>query len=232
MAIKNTLLGGTDWTTSSQLNAADLNDTMDAAANYIKTLSTFYLNSFLYSVYDDFESYSVGAFTTNSLWDVSSSGSGTFTTEIVSGTSAGGSGKELQSTSASTSGGQSGYTLVKAIALSANKHTFIRLYCSLSSSGAANAHTSSVQISFDRGSTYHDAANSSTPDDYSFFALSQIMTVATGSNNYDCYIGGKRVQQVSDATFQIWFRADRSNSQSGTQARFAIDDVRQGAYSI
>ena len=75
MAIKNTNLGGTDWVTDETLYSADLNDTFDAAFEKIQTISNFWLNSDLYSVYDDMESYSIGAFTTNAKWSVSGGGS-------------------------------------------------------------------------------------------------------------------------------------------------------------
>ena len=53
MAIKNTAIGGTDWT-QERLKAEDLNDTFDAMASKVNTLSAFWLNSDLYDVYDNF----------------------------------------------------------------------------------------------------------------------------------------------------------------------------------
>jgi hypothetical protein len=56
MVIKNTTLGGTDWT-QERIKAEDLNDTFNAMASKVNTLSAFWLNSELYDVYDDFESF-------------------------------------------------------------------------------------------------------------------------------------------------------------------------------
>ena len=75
MAIRNASLGGSDWG-NEELTSTDLNDTFDAVVNKVQTLSAFWLNSDLYDVYDDFDSYSTGAFTTNTNWTVSLSQTG------------------------------------------------------------------------------------------------------------------------------------------------------------
>jgi len=112
MAVKNTNLGGTDWTDGDILYAADLNDTFDAATNKIQTLSTFYLNGSLSTVHEDFESYNTGSWAAPG-WTLGSTtegeGAGSYSFRIISGANYVGSGNEfyimVQSKTAGAGGG-------------------------------------------------------------------------------------------------------------------------------
>lgn len=231
MAIKNTALGGTDWANDEEVDATDLNDTFDAALSKIQTLSAFWLNSDLYDVYDDFDSYSTGTFSTNSKWDISNSttGTATATTTIEASTFAGGSNQEMKMFSSSNNAFSSGGSnLAKSIDLTADTHKFFRVFCSYSGSGSDQPGTAYLRISFDGGSTYHNIFTYNLNDDSGLGVTSSVLVVAKGSDEYDCYIGGKMVQNLTDASFEIWINS--SCGTSGIQTRSLstyIDDVRE-----
>lgn len=215
MAIKNTLLGGTDWVDNEAPSAEDLNDTIDAAVTKIQTLSAFWLNSDLYDVYDDFESYGTGAFSSNSEWTVSNC-------EIAASTNAGGSGQELVVSAAA-----SDTATAEAINLVADSHTFMRVYSSIGSGAFGD-----TDVSFDGGSTYNTLLRADNDDAQNVGqALTTIYTVAKGSDEYDCYIGGKMVDNVTDATFTILIRSTNDDPASGTSNVY-VDDVRQSKSTI
>ncbi|HEY9705824.1 MAG TPA: hypothetical protein V6C58_25535 [Allocoleopsis sp.] len=235
MAIKNTLLGGTDWTGTDYLTATDLNDTMNAMANEVMTLKTFWMHSMLRSTYDDFESYTTNnTISASSLWTSSTSGditSNTFTCRAS--TNAGGTSKEGEITASRSNvgGSTSGTYTIKAIGLTANKHKFFKIYSTCSGNVSGGVATS--RISFDGGSTTHDLLSIS--GNVGISALNTVMVIATGSNAYDCYIAGKKVQTLTDATFEIWLQVYVSNS-SGLGAQpsvtMYIDDFYESAGTV
>jgi hypothetical protein len=228
MAIKNTALGGTNWA-GEELKAVDLNDTFNAAVSKIQSLSAFWLNTDLYDVFDDFESYSVGNFATGVKWTLTTSGSGSNAT-IVSSTNSGGSGKELKLLGDLSNANDQTVT-VYSNTLSNNKHTFVRCYSNLFTTRAA---TTSFTVSID-GTNYFTVASCSAVDIASAIvenanSTSLIFVVAKGSDVYDLYIGGKNVQaDVNVANLEIYFRLSYdyiSATASRTPAVY-IDDVRQ-----
>jgi len=235
MAIKNTLLGGTDWTSSDYPTAQDMNDTMDAAANLIKTSPCFWLNTELYDVYDDFNSYSTGAFTTNSLWNISETGQESgfnLTQEIQTTQLAGGTTQELMlEINRSSQGAGPGYIYAKAINLTANRHTFIKTYSRFDFGGGAGSTSGHTSVSFDGGTTYHTLYAVVISDDSDGNTLNQVFVVAKGSDEYDCYVGGKMVQNLTDASFEVWIRCVMGGYMNGN-GYLAIDDVRQSKVDV
>jgi hypothetical protein len=223
MTIKNTNLGGSDWTDNNTLNYVDLNDTFNAVYNQMKVLPAFYLNTAFYDVYDDFESYGVGSFTTNAKWTVTP-GSGLVT--IASSTNAGGSGKEIVINSNGANSAE-----IKAIANTANKHIFVRVCCIGTVSGGLNSSTSTGVFNFKiEGQSYtpcvtfgpYNSGGAGT-------AWTEILVVALGSNQYDVYAGGKKIfANVTAATPNLYFQSVGSTANGTTSSIITyLDDVRQ-----
>lgn len=233
MAIKNTALGGTDWTNEEAPSATDLNDTIDAAVNKIQTLSAFWLNSDLYDVYDDFDSETTGALSTNSRWEIASGG-----VSVVESTNAGGSNKEVYINASRTSGspGTTERTF-NSLDLDANKHTFFRIYHSVYRQSDGSYSDTDVRISIDGGSNYDQIAEyQGGISGVTFNFRSNVLIVANGSDQHSLYINGKFIRQVTNATFQIMLscrvvQTTGGSTQTG-HARAYIDDVRQSKSTI
>lgn len=231
MAIRNTAMGGTDWTAGELgLNSADLNDTFDAAFSKIQTLTMFWMNSDLSTVYDDFDSYPVGAFTTNSLWTVSTVAytNGIATSSIASSTTAGGSSKELVLVAKGEDGGlaRNSTVTVNTIGLSDDTHKYVRVAWSIT---AAN-NGCSLEINFG-SQTYTVIITGKDIDETQYF---DIKVIALGSNNYDVYVGGKKIySNVNEADPQIYFRVTGGGAGSSVSTiTVYIDDVIESSGSV
>ena len=198
MAIKNTKLGGTDWAIGDNIKAADMNDTVNALVDKVQSLSNFWLNSFLSDTYDDFSSYSVGTFTTNSKWNITLGKSIPETNpraEIVSATTAGGTGKELQLIANTTGYGSSVKTssaTATTLSLVANRHTYCKLALDLNKNSSAYYARQTVQFgnATDGWSTVF-TRNGATNTSNIGQILTSVLVVARGGNLYDVYYAGK-----------------------------------------
>jgi len=226
LAIKNTNLGGTDWAADEKLASADLNDTFDAAYNVLQTLSTFWLNSDLYSEYENFNSESTGAISSNTNWTFSG------TTSIVESTNAGGETKELYIHAAST-GAANSYAETKL--LDDNRHTFCRVYAQVRATGSIT--DANVQAGFAKDSNYYNIITIASSGSGQYIScLSCIHVINTGDGAYDLYIGGKKVASysgVSASDAQLQIRCDVDGGGGDTaQAIAYIDDIRQSAYDV
>ncbi len=233
MANKNTALGGTDWTDSEGITTTDLNDTFDAAAEKIKGLTTFFLNSFLYDVWDDFDSYSLGTFTTNTLWDITNTApSGiTSTSEIIAST-INASGRSLKLTTTTTgtatvNGGSVAFTKT----LTANKHTSCKIKysaSSLSAGGMYNRIIISVGNPTDGWTTCSTKGNMGSVTDTQWFYI-----VANGSGNYDVWIGAEKTE-VNSLTIAAQLKIETSVNETNISryANVEIDDVYQSGGSV
>jgi len=230
MAIRNTNFTGatTNWASGELgLKSVDLNDTFDAAFNKIQTLSTFWLNSDLYEVYDDFESYSLGAFATNSKWTVSSGGT------IVASTNAGGSSQELYINASGTV-----TRTVSTKELKNNRHTFFRCY--INTNGVSNNNISgNAQIRFANTGSYYKIFNWGTSGIQQHTVISDVKVINTGDGDYDLYIGGKLVASYSGVSvvnakiLDIQVSATTGGTAStNAQTKFYMDDVRQSAFDV
>lgn len=248
MAIKNTNLGGTDWIDNEVLEAADLNDTFDAIYEKVVSNPAFWLNSEFYDVYDDFSSYTTGdniASENPTNWTLTdnSDGSGAskvITFQTVASTTAGGTTDEARIRAGATGGAASelrAKAVAKAINLTANKHKFIRVNVSWNGSTndpGARYRDVGMQVSFNKGANYDKGIFDSGDSVWKLDgALTEILVVAKGSNEYDCYIGGKLIRTVTDATFQIWIQAVASGNRGDTCNCYVyIDDVREGKFEV
>ena len=239
MAIRGSALGGTDWGNEG-LTYTDLNDTFNALTNKVQTLTTFWLNSDLYEVYDDFESYSTGNFETNAKWDITitltSGGTGNYgTSTIESSTAAGGTGKELK-LFAYGNYQYSGYRNATVTAVSndlpSNKHVFTRLY--YGNNNARWASNSVIQVGLNSYQTiYQIPSNVDSQVSYPF-VNSLLLVIAKGGNYYDVYVGGKLIQSnVYTTSPQLQFRVfSQSGNSTGSRSQLHIDDVRISKGSV
>lgn len=234
MAIKNDLLGGTDWVDEG-LVYTDLNDTFDAVVEKIQSLSAFWLNSDLYDEYENFNSYSTGAFTTNTDWDVTLTGTYAYS-DIVASSNAGGTTNELRVGVQTRKGTGNKSAVVKSKTIDSNKHTFCRLYGSMA---AYKDDTTTYSISFDNGTTWYTVGSITAPNITNASATgtftSDMLVIAKGSDSYDIYIGGKKVgSNVSIAAPQIGFKVDcgYTDTSDGTSTYMYVDDIRQAKSEI
>lgn len=214
------------------VKAVDINDTFDALVNKVQTLTAFWLNDELYDVYDDFESYSVGAFSSNAKWDVNIINGGS--ADIVLSTVSGGTSKELRfgrTTSSSSDTGDTSGAILKMIDYPSNKHAFMRVALGGSTSGPSGGvleHRVRTEVSFNKGTNYDDALNFSSSSGTlgSSSGFTTIHVVAKGSDQYDCFIGGKLVRTVTDGSFEIWIRGTLGRISNVSSSQTYIDDVR------
>lgn len=211
--------------------STDVNDTFDALFVKVQTLSTFWLNSDLYSVYDNFNSYTTGAITSNTNWTF------TGTAEISATTNAGGDTKELLLTA--TAPATSTVTATASTKLlNDNRHTFARIY--ISTNGISNNTISGfAAVRFANTGSYYNILNWGTTGVQAQTVVSNIMVHCTGSGNYDLYIGGKKMASysgVSAANAQILdIRASATTSgvaSTDATTHVYVDDVRQTAQDV
>lgn len=234
MAIRNDNLGGTDWTSGeNNLKADDLNDTFDAAVDVLQQSPCFYLTSTLYDVYDDFNSDTPTDPPDVSKWtvtpDLDTANSGTCT--VTNTQNAGGTTNELTVTITKTGAGtpRRSYEWAKAIALTADRHTWMRVAYRISDTSSSGS--SYPVVSFDGGSTIHPLVSVGDETKMSL-SYNNILVVAKGSDEYDCYIGGKLIQNVTDSSFEIWLSPTTNYGVSGVYSYLYIDDVRQSKTSV
>lgn len=229
MAIKNTLLGGTDWTSSDNCSYADLNDTFDALFEFCAGQAVWYLNSNLYDVYDDFDSYSTGTFSTNTDWEIIKGGESgvTETAEIVESTNAGGSTKELKLTVQGDENYNNNATVTaKTINLPANKSFFCRIYAKLFHVVADDSSWARLRIGLGNATaiTVMESKNDFGVGTYAFLS---VLVVAKGSNTYDVYVGGKKIiSGTVQANPQLSIIAYGEGRSGEGCANIYIDDVR------
>jgi len=223
MAIRNNSLGGTDWGNEG-LTYTDLNDTFDAATSKIQSLSAFWLNDELYDVYDDFDSYSTGAFTGNTKWSTSGD------IDIVNSQNAGGTTNEVRIKAYQFANG-SDTSSITSLDLDNNKHTYFRLY---SSWGLSNDNFSDHEVRIIiNGSTYKIFDNSfpgAGSTHISGNLKSDVLIIAKGSNIYDIYLGGKKVGNdvtITDLEIEIENYVNAGGSSSNLTLNTYIDDIRQ-----
>jgi len=225
MAIRNTGLGGTDWSDGEVLDAEDLNDTFDAETSKVQSLSAFWLNSELYDVYEDFDSIATGAFAGNSDWTVSTSGG---SVSISNTQNAGGTTNELYMSASSSSGTNT--ATVTSQTLSANKHTWCRIQVQITSTRDNGSATAQIGLN---GNRYTIASFSYGSGDNQIGGLystiqTDMLIVAKGSDGYDIYAGGKKVgSAISDSTPELEFYVTATGSGQTHGVILYIDDVRQ-----
>lgn len=238
MAVRNTNLpnGSTNWSNGNVLTHTDLNDTFDAGSNKIKSLSAFWLDSYLYTVYDNFDSYSVGAWVDNTLWTGIVGGSATNASRsisVVSSTIAGGSSKEIAIVASVTGGNAAADTHAQfsSVTMPLNKHFFLRGKVVTSYTGASGGVGYYCSASLDN-STYYNIADLSSQDDGSNSAFFMVFVQAVGSGTYNLYSGGKLLGTYSTTVPNVRIRSGMASGASGTgSVTVYIDDARYSTYN-
>jgi hypothetical protein len=237
MAIRNDLLGGSDWEEKNLLTSQDLNDTFNAAVNKVQTLTAFWLNPELYDVYDDFESYSVGAFTTNAKWTVSG------TASIASEDFGEGTTKVCRlNPSITTSGPTTTNISITSLGLLDNRHTFAKIKIFSFRNGTNNSqHQTILKFKLGEQTTktifIASAGGVLNSDSTSIVEVYfNILVLAKGSNKYDVYANSKLIYSgVTEADPNIFIEATASTNNSNTSTVYlttSIDDVRQSKGTV
>ena len=235
MAVKNIRLGGADeFENKKPINAEDLNDTFDAAVDKVQTLTTFWLNDFLYDVYDDFESYSVGEFTSNAKWDFTTTvnaGSGlTLSGDIQSSNPwLEGTTKSILLTCNTGSAAGNGTVVLESKTIPNDRHIFAKYsYDSFNEFSGA-----SLSLFFQLGNiseyTIYSGGTGSRGKSGWLFCR------AKGAGFYDVYIDGlliiNNLETTSDNNFRITLNALSNSSNTGTSS-FRLDDVRVSKHEV
>lgn len=226
MAIRNTNFTGstTNWAQGDKLLSTDLNDTFDAAFSLITTLTTFWLNSDLQTVYDNFDSYSVGAFTSNAKWTVATTNA---SAAVASSTNAGGSDKEIVLTCSNSTGGSASIT---SLGLTDDTHKSIKMKCTSTAGGNSDASTS-IELQF--GGVDYTVASWSGPDNVTMSAYCGILIIALGSNNYDIYVGSSKIaSNVNTADPNIRLKLNKTSVSNTDTNVLYIDDVVESSGSV
>lgn len=152
---------------------------------------------------------------------------------VVNSTNAGGSTNELNVKAQAGLAQSSATATIEAISLTADRHTFMKMYCQKSHSGSNGTHTQAVDVSIDGGSTWFEIFGGGQNDDENASCLTSVLVVAKGSDTYDLYLGGKKVDaDVVNASFTIQIRADMTRNAGTVISQFYIDDIVQSKGTI
>lgn len=185
MAVKNSNLGGSDWGSSTVIKSIDLNDTFDAAINILRTNPAFWLNTNSYDVYDDFDSISLGSFSSgNDDWDVTVTGSASITN--TSSVLAGGSNKEIAMRLTANSAGA---VTMSATSFNTNRSIFTRVYGKFGSAASSGSNDTTFSFSLNGTNWYTCVLQDDEGSDDTFNSM--ILVVAEGDDTYTIYFGGK-----------------------------------------
>jgi len=250
MTVKNINLGGaSNWVSLENLSSTDLNDTFNAAFNKIQTLTNFWLNAELHTVYDDFTGYSTGAMATNTNWTVTASSTGTggtvtnSCTVVASNLAGGTSGRELELYADVDGSGVARTSTIEVTSklLADNKHKHCVFLLTPFPGNSNDTFTVTITATLYFGSqtlslfsqTLKNNANSYVPSGvYGQFIVD---VVALGSGNYDVYVNGyKRFSNVAEADPQLGFKAySQENSTARTGGmKIYIADFLESAYAV
>jgi len=215
------------------LDSADLNDTFDALYDLASQNPAFWLNSDFFNDIENFDSYGAGAFSSTGNWTVSTTAPAgtTATSTIVASTTAGGSNNEykIEATNTGTNSNTGNVTATLG-SMIANAHKFIRL--AFQFEGSQVGVSKSVIIRMKIGSTNIDIINYSgagacgSPTSTPLYC--RVLIVALGSNQYDAYVGGKKVvSSATEATPNLGFEVEATGNSGGANvtSRLFIDDI-------
>ncbi len=217
---------------------------ISGAVSDLGSSTPWFLDSNAYDVYDDFESYSLGAFADNAKWTHTgvNVSAGAYSATIVNSGYPGDATKQLANRTYFSSNAKvssSASLITKIINLSTNKHTYIPLYIAFDNYGE-DGMSSTVYVSFDKGTNYDlcvrmSKSSSSIIQEVVVNCYSNILVIAKGSNQYDCYVNGNLFRTITDASFQIWVRqtvGSTYNGQAGYGGYFYIPRVIQSKASV
>jgi len=180
----------------------------------------WYFDSDKYTVYDNFNSYSTGTFSSNTKWTASSNN------YIVASTNAGGDTKEVEMRSVDTT---NKLVTLKAIDLTANKSTWFRYWLSHTYVGQGTGGTPRAYVTIDGGTNYYEIYQGGMGQNANVSFANEILVVALGSGVYDVYSGGKKViSSNTPSTFELGIKIQGVDRTSVDEyVRIYIDDVRQ-----
>jgi len=209
--------------------SADINATFDAFFDLAISNPAFWLNGSTFDVYDDFESYATGSFSSNANWVVISG-----VPSISVTTDAGGTGQELK-----MSGSFSATTEVRTDSLAVDRHTHIKAFWNHSHSvGGASGATSEANLRIKmEGGSFIEIIDINTTDGRGAGngdGLMDFKIVALGSDVYDVYAGGKKViSAITASPPRFYMRLSGSRATlGGTTLTLTIDDVTQSKVAV
>jgi len=184
----------------------------------------WFFDSRFYEVYENFDSYSTGAFASNTNWTIGGSGNAT----ISATQNAGGTTNELY-----LYGGGGNDKTATTLVLKPNRHTYARVYCYAYLLGS-NTSSYYCAVRFGNTGSYYNFLSGGSSGVHEINVLSSVLVIANGNNNYDLYVGGKLVASYSDVTeanAQLDFKAyGASGVSTSGQGHLYIDDVRQSKF--
>jgi hypothetical protein len=232
MAVKNTLLGGTNWATKEFFRSQDLNDTFDAAVNKVRTLTAFWLNDELYDVYDDFESYTAGDFTTNSNWTVSLSTTllGQATASIGTSNSVTGTSNKILTITArgdaGVSTGGSATVVLTSLQIPNNKHVYIPIVKGgfVSTTGSPS-NPQEIQIKLGTGSYIDVFMAPGTNERHRGDVPTYFLIIYKGGNLFDIYYGPRKIATNYSSTTSNFQIRIYGNGVNGTNQNLKIGDI-------
>lgn len=193
--------------------------------------TAFWLDSNQYTVYDDFDSYSTGTFSSNSNWTISSANQAN--AYITASNNAGGSTNELDLRINSNNASNNTITATSLL-IPSNRHIFARcaaIYGNWPDDGfnpdlqisIGNA-TDGYTIIIDKFDGWFVNGSVEIPNDYF-----DVFIVAKGSNTYDAYWGGKKVQSnlslPNGCQLRFYLKIDTVSVANYTSHLY-VDDVR------
>ena len=173
-----------------------------------------------YIVYDDFESYGLGAFSSNDWWDVDTTGGGTVTISNqneVTGTA--NKVLKLHAYQSAVLGSESCFVDSASTMFVANKYYWADLYCYSHQSAIGGSGSQQVRINTTNYLIHTLSISDTRADRYgSSYCRSSLLVVRNSSGLWDAYVGGYKV--VSDLTeiTSIGFRVVCSNGHADANA--------------
>lgn len=228
MAIKNTNLGGTNWTSTDYMASADINDTFNEAYERIISSPSFWMSSTLYDVYDNFDSYATSTIATNTNWTITVANGGVASVVVSNNANGGSTGKELKLEAAAATTTPTALALSKL--LTANRHTHVKL--AITMAGDTAVEPISVTVSYNSGTTNYNVMTGQQRQG-TLTVYTDFTAIAKGSNVYDLYIGGRLVASgVTIATPQFRIYISTGDPAASASATVFVDDVVQSKVSI
>ena len=228
------IIGGKEFTAMTSAEAENNSIFLDSSDNIIKKKdnsgnvsavggAVWYIDSNSYDVYDDFESYSTGAFVTNTDWTVVTNGP---TAEVVSSTVTGGTGNCLKVICNTALVSKS--ITITSLTLPAQKSCYAKLAIGYGATGGSGGSTSaSISIGL-VGATgvISNATANSNPGSY-YSTSTSLLVIYKGDDKYDVYIGGKKIAtDLVDATPQILISGTTNGfTGEGINVTVYVDDI-------
>ena len=199
-------------------------------------LCTFWLDSNYYDLFDDFESYDLGAFVTNTKWTISlttESGAAGYANIIAATINVSGQELEISSKGEATGGPYEGTATATTKTLASNKHTFVKYKYITSATGVAD-NSASSRISVGNGTQGFTEVVSSIISGASGDQKTGngiIFIEAVGGNEYNVYVGYTVTNLALADGCQLRFYSQR-DCDTDDLGYVYVDDLRQSKVTI